>query len=83
MVLARDILDLELLIVQPLVYPSSGNLVWSDSPMLNLTQRARPSASILGRDWYDVSSGLCLAGLIVLLHEIKFILFYSRVLRGV
>ena len=37
MVLARDILDLELLIVQPLLYPSSGHLVWSDSRMLNFT----------------------------------------------
>ena len=37
-VLARDIHDLELLIAQPLLYPSSGYLVWSDSHVQNFTE---------------------------------------------
>ena len=35
------------------------------------------------RVWYDVFSRICLAGLSILLHNAKFILVYSRVLRDV
>ena len=50
--------------------------------ILPISKEASP-ASILGRVWCDVSSRTSLVGLSVLLHEAKFILYYSRVLRVV
>jgi hypothetical protein len=61
---------------RPEVYMNAASLVWFIPPI----SKEAPPASISGRVWYDLSLRTCLAGLRVLLHTEKSILFYSCVL---